>query len=107
MLKFTEKVKKQWIKALKSGKYKQGFITLHNQKDDTFCCLGVLGDIHPKLSNASSSNPYSFLKDNNIDVEYLWKTNDNPEYRKKCFNGKQKRDYSNVIPLIESLPTVN
>ncbi len=35
---------KKWAKALRSGKYKQGRHSLRN-KNDTFCCLGVLCDI--------------------------------------------------------------
>jgi hypothetical protein len=38
------KVKKQWIKALRSGKYNQTKGRLSNGKGG-FCCLGVLCDI--------------------------------------------------------------
>jgi hypothetical protein len=31
---------RKWVKALRSKKYKQGRLNLHN-KDNTFCCLGV------------------------------------------------------------------
>jgi hypothetical protein len=40
--------KKKWIKALRSGNYKQTRGTLKN--DEGFCCLGVLCDIHPKVT---------------------------------------------------------
>lgn len=33
----------RWIKALRSGNYKQGNGTLYNTKSDQYCCLGVLG----------------------------------------------------------------
>jgi len=36
-------LKKQWVEALRSGKYEQGQQYL--QKDDKFCCVGVLCDI--------------------------------------------------------------
>src|SRR4051812_46870410 len=39
-------IKKKWVAALKSGEYKQG--RLHLKKDNTYCCLGVLCDIHRK-----------------------------------------------------------
>lgn len=39
----TRYEKDRWVAALRSGKYKQGFETLH--PDDTFCCLGVLCDL--------------------------------------------------------------
>ena len=35
--------RKQWVEALESGKYKQGFIVLRH--DDGYCCLGVACDI--------------------------------------------------------------
>lgn len=38
------KVKRKWIKALLSGKYKQGKGQLRSQKDK-YCCLGVLLDV--------------------------------------------------------------
>ncbi len=39
-------VKKLWINALRSGNYQKATKILHNGKDNTFCCLGVLCDIH-------------------------------------------------------------
>lgn len=35
------KIKKRWIEALRSGKYKQGIRALKPTRD-TYCCLGVL-----------------------------------------------------------------
>lgn len=32
----------KWIKALRSGKYKQGKSELFNKSEKTYCCLGVL-----------------------------------------------------------------
>lgn len=40
-------VAKKWVKALRSGKYRQAMGTLHN-KDNKFCCLGVLCDLAVK-----------------------------------------------------------
>ena len=40
------RVMKQWVKALRSGEYKQGQYTLCN--NNTFCCLGVLADLAAK-----------------------------------------------------------
>jgi hypothetical protein len=36
------KLKADWVKALRSGKYKQADATLHDKKHDSYCCLGVL-----------------------------------------------------------------
>lgn len=35
----------KWINALRSGKYKQGCIYLHNESTDEYCCLGVANKI--------------------------------------------------------------
>lgn len=99
-LKFTQKIKDQWLEALKSGKYTQCSAQLEN--NGAFCCIGVLGVIHPKLNNSSNNDdkdPYIFLS-RNLGVgmdDKIYRMND------KTFD-KNKPDYSNVIPLIESLP---
>lgn len=36
-------LKAQWVEALRSGKYQQGYGAL--RKGDQFCCLGVLCDV--------------------------------------------------------------
>lgn len=43
-------VKKQWVEALRSGKYEQGTCALrkHNFGQDQYCCLGVLCDLYTK-----------------------------------------------------------
>lgn len=44
----NEKIKQQWIAALRSGKYEQGQSKL--KSGNKFCCLGVLCDISPYRS---------------------------------------------------------
>lgn len=44
-------LKKQWIKALRSGEYQQGQEYLH--KNGKFCCLGVLCTIAPTIDTSS------------------------------------------------------
>lgn len=45
-LKLKPEVKKKWLKALRSGEYKQAVGRLCNE--GAFCCLGVLCDIKDK-----------------------------------------------------------
>lgn len=45
----NKQVKKKWLKALRSGEYKQGQENLN--KDNAFCCLGVLCDLHAEEVN--------------------------------------------------------
>lgn len=38
-------IKRDWVKALRSGKYKQGVDTLYSPERKTYCCLGVLCEV--------------------------------------------------------------
>lgn len=40
-VKLSKSFKNKWVKALRSGKYKQGMGELYNPKIETYCCLGV------------------------------------------------------------------
>jgi len=55
---------KRWIKALRSGKYKQGYGTLHNIDLDTgeeyFCCLGVAANISRKCERSTDDGIVSY-----------------------------------------------
>jgi hypothetical protein len=44
-----QSVMKKWVKALRSGKYKQGEGCLKNGNE--YCCLGVLSAISPYKNN--------------------------------------------------------
>lgn len=55
-------VVKEWVKALRSGEYKQGIGRLRS-KNDRYCCLGVLTDLYVKknkLEWVKEENLYSF-----------------------------------------------
>lgn len=40
--------REKWIKALRSGEYKQGFTRL--RQDDRYCCLGVACDVYHQMT---------------------------------------------------------
>lgn len=46
----NKEVKQKWVAALNSGEYQQGKDVLKT-KDNKFCCLGVLCDLHAKEFN--------------------------------------------------------
>lgn len=105
-MKFTKEIKDNWLKALRSGEFKQGFFALHNKASNTYCCIGVLAEITPglvckvtSLSNLDSDNPYRFLRDTvgNAAVRGIINANDTVP--------SPKLDYAAVIPLVEALPT--
>lgn len=45
-------IKKKWVAALRSGKYKQGKDQLKTS-EERFCCLGVLTDLYCKSTKKS------------------------------------------------------
>lgn len=47
----NKRVKKLWIRALRSGKYTQAKDVLRD--GDSFCCLGVLCDLHSGTRNGA------------------------------------------------------
>lgn len=62
-----QKARKMWVKALRSGKFQQGYGKLHYENKDgeqKFCCLGVLCELAVKEGVISPSEKY------NRDYEY-------------------------------------
>ena len=57
-----QEIARKWVKALRSGEYKQGRGRLRNR--DRFCCLGVLCNLHaqahPKIAS-EQLNTTSYL----------------------------------------------
>lgn len=43
-----KKLKAKWVKALRSGRYKQGQCNLYQSQKRLYCCLGVLGRVMGK-----------------------------------------------------------
>ncbi len=67
-------IKAKWLEALRSGEYQQGRRQL--RKGDTYCCLGVLCDLHRKETGEGEwggvvfdSNPYKTLDNGVTDWE--------------------------------------
>lgn len=103
-LKFTQEIKDNWLNALKSGNYIQGYRRLktkYNENVTHYCCIGVLGNIIPDLG----SNIYIFLSKGigSVAMDKLIELNDGqcPECTNRLPNYKD--DYSCVIPFIENL----
>ncbi len=60
----NNEVKQEWLKALRSGDYKQGEGQLRN--GDTYCCLGVLTDLYCKQNNGDSWNDVASYSDGRL-----------------------------------------
>jgi hypothetical protein len=57
-------IKTLWVAALRSGEYKQGERRLRDPETNTFCCLGVLCNLHaqahPEIA-AKQTAPGSYM----------------------------------------------
>jgi len=64
--KMNPKVRRAWVKALRSGKYKQGEEQLRNENEDgdrMHCCLGVLCEVQGvRYENFAPTVPRPFAK---------------------------------------------
>jgi hypothetical protein len=61
-----KKLKARWIKALESGKYKQGRKRLKH--GGRFCCLGVLREIEPSIKGVDQDTALD--EESGIPMEY-------------------------------------
>lgn len=59
----NKQVKQKWIKALRSGNYKQSIGAMYDGKTNTHCCLGVLSRLYIKEHNISGKNLTSIIDD--------------------------------------------
>ncbi len=61
-------IKKRWVAALRSGKYKQGKRLLKTE-DGKYCCLGVLTDLYTKSKVCSPEDKSEWESSRRIDGE--------------------------------------
>ena len=67
-------LKKKWLEALRSGKYRQGKHKLRNHNNE-FCCLGVLCDVADNTKWREGFGCYFYESSTNISPEYLLNNN--------------------------------
>ena len=84
-------LKEKWIQALKSGNYKQGTGNLYNIRDNSYCCLGVLGS----LCNISNTDLIhrSFIRNNYGDSQY---DHSCPKDSDKLYPSAFKKDFTDL-----------
>jgi len=114
----NSKIKKLWLKALRSGKYKQGRGQLKTH-ENKFCCLGVLCDIHSKQTKRKWDDINYYLNQDYIlphtVIKWAGLDNNNPmvkdrnakQYCLSAFNdgseseGINKRTFEQIANYIE------
>ena len=109
---FTQEIKSKWLEALKSGDYIQGKRSLRKTRKDgavCHCCLGVLAEIHPALTINEHTDDDVYLNGENMGYDAFNKIlySTNVHWRALAWQNDEDNDYSNVIPLIEALPTTD
>lgn len=68
----NKKIADKWVKALRSGKYKQGQYMLEyvDNKSTKYCCLGVLCDLYQKEQKAKKKKTLKSKLSSNCDYKY-------------------------------------
>ena len=86
-----KKLKTKWVKALRSGKYKQGRLGLYNSESRGYCCLGVLASV---VSGKRGSNGVY-----NIGYDPYEKVGKSPDL--VSLNDDKKQSFSEIADWIE------
>lgn len=66
----NQRVKELWVKALRSGKYRQTKSALHT--DAGYCCLGVLCDLHALDTGNGSWRNYQNDEERSPEGKYFY-----------------------------------
>lgn len=99
MSNINKELVKQWVEALRSGKYKQGRQALRNRNDE-FCCLGVLCDISKNTLNLDweldsnevcESEVYTMERNGGVLPDKVWE-----------YLGQEATDYKVQISITNS-----
>lgn len=74
-------VKEKWVKALRSGEYKQCQLTLSSVDDKEHCCLGILCKVLGETDEKIRANRYNVPKHLDVglnikEMQYLAGLND-------------------------------
>ena len=64
-----DKVKAEWLKALRSGEYKQCKHILYRRKTGGYCCIGVLGRTIGKTSDELVDGTLGWMSFGGIDYK--------------------------------------
>lgn len=103
----NKKLKKKWVKALRSGEYDQGRNVLCRVDSEgaKYCCLGVLYEVAGKTFNGRVESPngeevYLGMRTKN-DVEECLPT---PSFQRECGIAKK---YNDSYTIAEKLARMN
>lgn len=105
----NKRIKARWVKALRSGKYKQGINKLKTH-DGKYCCLGVLTDLYCKSKKRAWASVHNG-GDETLPVrvqKWAGVDGDNPEVLGECISeyndgggNAPKKSFRGIATLIE------
>jgi len=96
-MKFTRKIKSNWISAMKSGEYKHGEGVFYDSREDCYCALGVLCMITEELR---SPRP-----DGHEDYTGVSKMLPKNTYEKVYEINDSSGSFEHVIEFVENIET--
>lgn len=98
-------IKELWLKALRSGEYKQAKNYL--RRNDQFCCLGVLCDLHAKAGLGFWDNDGGYLHEDKVlprtIQEWAGLNTSEPEAEGRTLSGLNDDgvDFNEIADIIE------
>lgn len=97
-------IKKQWIDALRSGKYKQGKYHLYDEVDNTYCCLGVLCKIiYPTkdIRDLSQYGKEEVPSDDIVNISGLFRNNPITPRGSLAYLNDSGKSFNEIADIIE------
>lgn len=106
--------KELWVKALRSGEYKQGLSCLHNVDENSYCCMGVLCEVYDKevhsllrekiYSNIIGATIETFDKSASVFPQVVLEWSRANNFMKFItLNDRDKKSFSEIADYIETL----
>lgn len=101
----TPEIKTKWVEALRSGKYKQGFLHLKHsnmKKEVSYCCLGVLCEV--LNAPVTMKGNFYFFKTGDFISQYSISKKILPDFVQTIlagFNDSQRKSFNEIAGWIE------
>jgi len=93
-----------WVKALRSGEYKQGQMTLYDAQEQSYCCLGVLCRLHEQTTNAGKFIGYGTGPDTHPCASYVTEDDEGNTYEQTAVTPYPVMLWSGLLTSNGELP---
>lgn len=96
-------IKAKWVKALRSGEYKQGLCRLHH--NNTYCCLGVFCIVAGRQTPDAATQMMSlveYTETTNANYDFIKEQLGDRHYRLEEMNDREGKSFAEIADYIEA-----